>query len=235
MSGIAAFTLIQKITIWAVPVLLAITVHEVAHGFVAHRFGDRTAALQGRLTLNPVRHVDPIGTLLIPLILVLLHANFLFGWAKPVPVDPRNFRNPRRDMAVVALAGPLSNLLMAFFWALMIHLAAQLFGSGNAFGRPLLLMGVAGIFINAVLMALNLLPLPPLDGGRVLTGLLPARAAWRFARIEPYGIWILLALLVTGLLNALLWPLMHLAVAFTLPVSGMSAPTYWSILALLIR
>ena len=235
MNEVAAFTLIQKIAVWAVPVLLAITVHEVAHGFVARQFGDRTAALQGRLTLNPLRHVDPIGTVLVPLVLLLLPGNFLFGWAKPVPVDPRNLHNPRRDMAIVALAGPVSNLLMALFWALMIHAGVGLLETGNAFGRPLLLMGVAGIFINAVLMALNLLPLPPLDGGRVLVGVLPPRAAWMVARVEPYGIWILIALLVTGLLNSLLWPLLRLAISLSLPISGMSDVTYWSILALLIR
>ena len=235
MNEAAAFTLVQKIAVWTVPVLLAITVHEVAHGYVARLFGDRTAAMQGRLTLNPIKHVDPVGTVLVPLILLLLPGNFMFGWAKPVPVDPRNLPNPRRDMAVVALAGPMSNLLMALFWAVMIHVGAGLLEAGNAFARPLLLMGVAGVFINAILMALNLLPLPPLDGGRVLVGILPPRAAWMVSRIEPYGIWILVALLVTGLLNSLLWPLLRLAISVSLPLSGVSDTTYWSLLALLIR
>jgi len=218
--------LVQKIAIWIVPALLAITVHEVAHGWVASRLGDRTALMLGRLTLNPLRHVDPVGTILIPGMLLLLHAGFIFGYAKPVPVDWRNLHHPKRDMAVVAAAGPITNLLMAFGWALLIRVAYLL---GDA-GAPLLFMGVAGIFINSILMALNLLPLPPLDGGRVLTGLLPGRWAWNFSRIEPYGFFILIGLLVTGILGVIMWPVIELVWNALLPVSGMPGNTFQLVL-----
>jgi len=219
-------SLVQKIAIWIVPVLLAITVHEVAHGWVASKLGDRTALMLGRLTLNPLRHVDPVGTILIPGMLLLLHAGFIFGYAKPVPVDWRNLHHPRRDMAVVASAGPLTNLLMALGWALLIR-AGYLLGEN---GAALVFMGVAGIFINTVLMALNLLPLPPLDGGRVLAGLLPARWAWYFGRIEPYGFLILIVLLVTGLLGIFMWPVIDLVWNALLPVSGMPADDFQVVL-----
>ena len=204
--------IIQKIVIWAVPVIFAITLHEVAHGLVAWRLGDPTAKLVGRLSLNPLRHVDPIGTVAVPLVLLLMSSffggsAFLFGWAKPVPVDYRNLRNPKRDMALVAIAGPLANFVMAFGWALVAKLGFTLGGSGSLwFARPLIWIGEFGIMLNLVLMVLNLLPLPPLDGGRVLTGLLPGPMAYRFSRIEPYGFFILLGLLVTHILGYILWP-----------------------------
>lgn len=210
-------SLVQKIAIWIVPVLLAITVHEVAHGWVASRLGDRTALMLGRLTLNPLKHVDPVGTILIPGMLLLLKAGFIFGYAKPVPVDWRNLRHPKRDMAIVAAAGPLTNLLMATGWALLVRVGYLLGDTGVA----LIFMGVAGVFINTILMVLNLLPLPPLDGGRVLTGLLPGRWAWYFSRIEPYGFFILIGLLVTGVLGIILWPAIELVWSLLLPVSGM--------------
>lgn len=210
-------SLVQKIAVWIVPVLLAITVHEVAHGWVASKLGDRTALMLGRLTLNPLKHVDPVGTILIPGMLLMLQAGFIFGYAKPVPVDWRNLHHPKRDMAIVAAAGPMINLLMAVGWALLIR-AGYLLGES---GLALVFMGVAGIFINSVLMVLNLLPLPPLDGGRVLTGLLPGRWAWYFSRIEPYGFFILIGLLVTGILGLILWPLINLVWSALLPVSGM--------------
>jgi Zn-dependent protease len=219
-------SLVQKIAIWIVPVLLAITVHEVAHGWVASRLGDRTALMLGRLTLNPLKHVDPVGTILIPGMLLLLKTGFIFGYAKPVPVDWRNLRHPKRDMAIVAAAGPLTNLLMAIAWALLIRTAHLLGESGTA----LVFMGVAGIFINTILMVLNLLPLPPLDGGRVLTGLLPGRWAWYFSRIEPYGFFILIGLLVTGILGIVLWPLIELVWSLLLPLSGMPASDYQLVL-----
>ena len=162
-------SLVQKISIWVVPVLLAITVHEVSHGWIARKLGDNTAFMLGRLTLNPLKHVDPVGTILIPGMLLLLQAGFLFGYAKPVPINWKNLRHPKRDMALVAVAGPGANLLMAIAWALLARLGLLLGETGMA----LIYMGVAGITINIILMVLNLLPLPPLDGGRVMTGLLP--------------------------------------------------------------
>jgi Zn-dependent protease len=210
-------SLVQKISIWVIPVLLAITVHEVTHGWVASRLGDKTALMLGRLTLNPLKHVDPVGTILIPGMLLLLQSGFIFGYAKPVPVDWRNLNHPKRDMAIVAIAGPLSNLAMGICWALLIRVSGMLGEAGTA----LFYMGIAGIFINTILMVLNLLPLPPLDGGRVLTGLLPGPLAYKFSRIEPYGFFILIGLLVTGILGLILWPLIGLVLAVLLPVSGL--------------
>ncbi|HEX4896611.1 MAG TPA: site-2 protease family protein [Solimonas sp.] len=199
-------TLVQKIAVWALPVVFAITVHEAAHGYVARALGDRTAESLGRLSLNPLRHIDPVGTVIVPGILLVL-GGFLFGWAKPVPVDYRNLRSPRRDMAIVAAAGPASNALMALAWGLLLKLAMSM-PQAEGLWLGLRYMAVAGIFINIVLMVLNLLPLPPLDGGRVLAGLLPARAAYGLARIEPYGLVILVILLATGILGKLMyWPL----------------------------
>ncbi len=199
-------SIIQKISIWALPVLFAITLHEVAHGWVAKKLGDRTAEQQGRLSLNPLDHIDPIGTLLVPGIMLLI-SNMIFGWAKPVPVDFGRLRNPRRDMVWVALAGPVANLLMAIFWALMIRVAVLL--HSEFISQPLGYMGQAGIAINIVLMVLNLLPLPPLDGGRVVLGLLPPRLAYKYSRIEPWGMPILIVLMVTNLL----WVFMGLPVS----------------------
>jgi Zn-dependent protease len=224
------FSLIQKISIWLLPALLAITVHEVAHGWVALRFGDRTALMLGRLTLNPLRHIDPMGTILIPGLLLLLHTGFVFGYAKPVPVDWRNLHHPKRDMAIVAAAGPLINFGMGVGWALLVRLGAVLGETGNA----LVYMSVAGIFINTILMVLNLIPLPPLDGGRVLTGLLPGRWAWYFSRIEPYGFFILIGLLITGILGAVMWPVLSLVLGMLLPLSGMQSFKFEMILQALM-
>ena len=200
------FSLPQKIAIWALPVLFAITVHEVAHGYVARRLGDRTAQMLGRLTLNPLKHIDPVGTVLVPLIMLLLPGGFLFGWAKPVPVDYRNLGNPKRDMAIVAAAGPLSNLAMAIGWVLLLRLSVAFLNTMPWAAQPLFFMAQAGVAINLVLLVLNLVPVPPLDGGRVLTGMLPNRQAARFAALEPYGLMIVLALLMTGMLGRLLQP-----------------------------
>ncbi|MDR3417338.1 MAG: site-2 protease family protein [Nevskia sp.] len=203
MNGSLDF--VQTFAIWALPVVFAITLHEVAHGWVARWLGDDTAARQRRLSLNPLRHIDPVGTILVPGILVLLHAGFLMGWAKPVPVDARNFRKPLQDMALVAVAGPLANLAMAIAWGLVFKFAAAADQGGAVHG--LALMGRAGLLINVSLMVLNLLPLPPLDGGRVLVGVLPPRLAHRVARLEPYGMLILAVLAYEGLLGAILyWP-----------------------------
>jgi Zn-dependent protease len=195
-------TLIQTIAIWALPVLFAITLHEVAHGYVAYLFGDHTARLAGRLTINPIKHIDPVGTILVPLVLVMT-SPFLFGWAKPVPVDARNMSHPRYNMAIVALAGPLSNLLMAFFWGGIEKIG---YGVDAWFGVPLVYMGEAGIMINLILCVLNCLPIPPLDGGRVLYNLLPPKMAWHLYRLEPYGFFILLLLIITGALNIVMGP-----------------------------
>jgi Zn-dependent protease len=199
-------TLVQTVAVLALPLLFAITVHEVAHGWVARRLGDPTAMMLGRLTLNPIKHIDPLGTLLIPALLLVMHAPFLFGWAKPVPVTWQNLRNPKRDMALVAVAGPGANLAMALLWALVAKLGLVLAPAIGGLALPMVLMGKVGITFNLVLMVLNLLPLPPLDGGRVLVGLLPGPLAWKVSRIEPYGFPILLVLLMTGGLAYLIVP-----------------------------
>jgi Zn-dependent protease len=202
-------SIVQRIAVWALPILFAITVHEVAHGWMALRLGDHTAQMMGRLTLNPINHIDPIGTLVVPGILLLL-GGVIFGWAKPVPVSWDKLRNPRRDMAIVALAGPIANLIMAIFWAFISRLGIALAPGIPIVGVPLAYMGIAGVFINAILMMLNLIPLPPLDGGRVLVGLLPGPFAYKVSRIEPYGFFILLGLLFTGILWDILWPLVDI-------------------------
>jgi Zn-dependent protease len=223
-------SLMQKISIWVLPVVLGITVHEVAHGWVASKLGDKTAMMMGRLTLNPLKHIDPMGTILIPALLLLMNAGFIFGYAKPVPITWQNLGQPKRDMALVAVAGPLANLLMASGWALLIRVALLLGGSGTA----LAYMGVAGITINTILMILNLLPLPPLDGGRVMTGLLPGPWAYQFSRIEPYGFFILIGLLVTGVLGLILWPLISLVMSLLVPVSGLSMQHFQLVLLALM-
>lgn len=199
-------SLVQKISIWALPVLFAITLHEVAHGWAARALGDRTAEMLGRLSLNPLRHVDPMGTIIVPVLLLAL-GGFLFGWAKPVPVGVRNLSHPRRDMALVAVAGPLANGAMALGWGLVLKLTLMM-GAEEGAWLGVRYMAMAGIMINLVLMVLNLLPLPPLDGGRVLTGLLPERYARVMDRLEPYGLVILVALMATGILSRLMdWPM----------------------------
>jgi Zn-dependent protease len=198
--------LLETIVLWGVPVVLAITLHEAAHGYVAKRFGDRTAEMLGRVTLNPVKHVDLVGTILVPAAMVLLKMPFVFGWAKPVPVNFANLRHPKRDMIWVAAAGPGSNFVQALLWALVMVAAV---GSGAMASDGLARMAYAGIQINLVLMALNLLPIPPLDGGRIVTGLLPEPAASTFARVEPFGLFIILGLLVAGVLDNLMRPLIR--------------------------
>jgi Zn-dependent protease len=198
-------TVVQRIVVWALPVLFAITVHEVAHGWVARQLGDPTAMMLGRLTLNPLKHIDPIGTVIVPIAMVLM-GGFIFGWAKPVPVTWENLRHPKRDMALVAAAGPAANLVMAVLWALIMKLGFVLGQAVPWLAWPLIYMGGAGIAINAILMLLNLLPIPPLDGGRVLAGILPGPWAWKLSRIEPFGLIIVLALLATGILGQILGP-----------------------------
>jgi Zn-dependent protease len=205
-------TIIQHIAILAIPLLFAITLHEVAHGWVASFFGDQTARLSGRLSINPIKHIDPVGTVLVPLaMLVLTNSSFIFGWAKPVPVDARNLHHPRRDMAYVALAGPLANIAMALIWGGIAKMGVLVEASGNTWlGVPLGNMGVAGIIINVVLAVLNLMPFPPLDGGKILASLLPPRAAYYFSLIEPYGFIILLLLLFSGILSSIMNPFVFL-------------------------
>jgi Zn-dependent protease len=197
-------TLVQRIVIWVLPVVFAITVHEVAHGWVAKKYGDNTAFILGRLTLNPIKHIDLFGTIILPGLLLLSGTGFIFGWAKPVPVDPRNFKRPLQDMAVVALAGPVSNLLMAVAWALIARLGVIIGAGFESISHPLIYSGVAGISINLVLALINLLPIPPLDGSRILTGILPSYWAWQYNRLERYGFLILLALLYFKFLNVFL-------------------------------
>lgn len=196
---------LQLLSVWALPLLFAITLHEVAHGWTARYYGDPTAERLGRLTLNPIRHIDPVGTILVPLALLLL-GGFVFGWAKPVPVDYLKLRNPKRDMAVVAAAGPAANLVMVLFWALVAKTGLILSGEFDWVAVPMLLMGQAGIAINLILMILNLLPLPPLDGSRVMSGFLPDRVAEPYNRLEPFGMFILLGLLAFGILGKILSP-----------------------------
>jgi Zn-dependent protease len=190
--------LVQTVLIYALPVLFAITVHEAAHGYVARYLGDNTAWVQGRVTLNPIPHIDPIGTIAMPLLLYFATSgSFLFGYAKPVPVDFGQLRRPKRDMIWVALAGPASNFIQAILWAIVFTL---LYGFGVR-ERFFLEMAKAGVLVNLVMWAFNLFPLPPLDGGRILTGLLPPRLAWNFSRIEPFGFFIVLGLVVVGVLG----------------------------------
>lgn len=198
--------LIQQILIYAIPILFAITVHEVAHGWVASKFGDQTAKLMGRLTLNPIKHIDPMGTIVVPVVLLML-GGFIFGWAKPVPVDWRNLRNPKQDMAWVAAAGPGANLLMLILWALLAKLIILLGAPATGPWSALEKMSYAGIMINSVLMILNLFPVPPLDGSRVLTALLPPALAYKYNRLERYGLLIILVLLMTGYLGRILEPI----------------------------
>ena len=200
--------LIQTVAIAALPVIFAITLHEAAHGYVARHFGDPTAWQEGRITLNPVKHIDLVGTILLPLLLFVMASPIMFGWAKPVPVNFSRLRNPKRDMLWVAAAGPGSNLLMALFWGAVMKTAWLL--PFNYFSLPMTRMAEIGITINIILMVLNLFPLPPLDGGRIAVSLLPPRAAWRYAQIERFGFPILLVLLFTGILGSLLTPAMQL-------------------------
>lgn len=213
-------TTIQKLTVLFLPVLFAITVHEAAHGWMAKKLGDQTASLLGRVTLNPLRHIDLVGTILVPLGMFAL-TGFLFGWAKPVPVDGRNLHQPRRDMALVAIAGPGANLIMAIFWAGMMRLGLILGNDYAFFALPMVYMGYAGILINAFLMVLNLIPILPLDGGRVVASLLPPRLAMQYARLEPWGLIIVVGLLFSGLLGSVVQPGVGLVQEFSSWIVGL--------------
>jgi Zn-dependent protease len=203
--------IIQNILIYALPVLLAITVHEAAHGYAAKHFGDNTAYMMGRVTLNPIKHIDPIGTILMPLLLIFAGSPFLFGYAKPVPVRFGNLNHPKRDMVWVALAGPASNLIMALVWGVLFYVL-----QGAGVTEPFFLkMAQGGILVNAVMFAFNLFPLPPLDGGRILVGLLPYKQAELVSRVEPWGFFIVMGLVITGVISKLwMQPMMDLTYGF---------------------
>lgn len=204
--------LIQTLAVYSLPVLFAITLHEAAHAYAARYFGDNTAYAQGRMSLNPLKHVDLFGTIVIPVLLFLLRSPFLFGYAKPVPVDFSRLRNPKKQMAFVALAGPLANLVMGLGWMVLLVLL-RAWGDADAF---FLRMARAGVEINLVIFAFNLIPLPPLDGGRIMTSLLPNRYAWKFAQLEPYGFFIVLGLAFLNVLSYWMVPVMTVANALLL-------------------
>ncbi len=195
------------IAVWAAPILFAITLHEAAHGWVANKLGDPTAKSLGRITLNPIKHIDPVGTIAVPLFLAMI-SPFVLGWARPVPVEPRYFKSPLLDMALVAVAGPASNFFMACFWAMFIQLAVMSLEPSQTLAF-LTEMGKNGIIINIVLMVLNLLPIPPLDGGRVVAGILPPKLALPFMQLERFGMIIILLLLVSGILGKIMWPIVQ--------------------------
>ena len=210
--------ILTTLAIWTLPVVFAITLHEVSHGWVARLYGDHTAARLGRLSLNPLRHVDPIGTLLVPAVCVFI-GGIVFGWARPVPVVTANLRNPRADMAKVAIAGPLSNLVMALLWGLVLRLSMG--AQSGSIGELMMYMAAAGVAINLILMVLNLFPLPPLDGSRVVNGFLPEKWARIVDRVEPYGLVVLILLLMTGILGKLLWPLLLASQSLVLGLVGL--------------
>lgn len=210
---------IQRIVVWIIPVIFAITVHEVAHGWVAKKKGDNTAFMLGRLTLNPIKHIDIVGTIILPGLLLISGTGFIFGWAKPVPVDSRHFKNPKKDMALVAVAGPVSNLLMAVGWALVIRLAVMI--ESEFVTLPMIYTGIAGISINLILALINLIPIPPLDGSRILSAILPNKWAWQYNRLERYGFLLLLALLWSNGLSYILGYPMFIAQKLFFSLAGL--------------
>jgi Zn-dependent protease len=195
-----------QILIWSIPVLFAVTLHEVGHGWAANKLGDSTAKDMGRLTVNPLKHIDPVGTVAVPLIMYFA-SGFIFGWAKPVPVNWAKLRNTKRDIALVALAGPAANLVMIFFWLIIAKVFILYALQDNFIANIFVSMALAGIVINSLLMVLNLFPLPPLDGSRVVFSLLPTQLAYKYSKIEPYGLIILVVLLVSGVLFKIIGPI----------------------------
>ncbi len=226
--------ILYKISLWIVPVIYAITLHEISHGYVAKYFGDDSAVKHGRLSLNPIKHIDPIGSIIIP-VLLLWMAGFVFGWAKPVPIQPKNFPNPIKHFRLVLLAGPLANLLMAVFWVLVMKIGtwfpSEFISAGNIF----LHVGAAGVFINTALMMFNLLPIPPLDGGRFLTTFLPLKYVEYLNKIESWSLLILVMLLVSGLLKSLLWSMMVYGMSMVTHVANLPVDIFISSLNVLFN
>ena len=206
----------QTLFIWVIPVLFAITLHEAAHGWVASLFGDHTARMMGRVTLNPIKHIDPIGTILVPVALLLMPGGLIFGWAKPVPINFNALRSPRKDMIWVALAGPAANILMTVGWLLTITLTT------NLNSPALAQMAAAGIFINLILAVFNLLPIPPLDGSRVVSALLPRPLAYKYNQLEQYGFFILIGLMFIGGFTYIVWPIVGLVLSWMSILSGLN-------------
>ena len=222
-------TTIQKITIWILPVLFAVSLHEAAHAWMADRKGDSTARMLGRLTFNPLKHVDPIGTILVPALMIYF-TGYAFGWAKPVPVNASNLRNPKKDMMWVAMAGPASNFIMALIWAALLHLSVMFIDSRSSVSLFLLLMPIAGITINVILGVLNLLPIPPLDGGRIMNGMLSPRASMQYSKIEPYGFFIIIGLMVSGILASVIFPVISWVLTILSAISGLHPEVFYRLL-----
>lgn len=223
-------SIVLIILVIILPLIFAITLHEAAHGWVAKQFGDKTAYLMGRVTLNPVKHIDLFGTILLPLFMVIVSMiytgyPFLFGWAKPVPVNWNNLKRPRLDKALVALAGPGANVVMAFFWAAVMKLCLMSMSADSGFAleaaKFFFQAGQFGVMINLVLCCLNLIPIPPLDGSRVISAILPQRMAYQYEKIEPYGIWILLGLIFVGALKYILFPIVSLGTSAIFNLFGL--------------
>jgi len=210
----------QIILVAIIPVLFAIVLHEIAHGWAAYKLGDKTAYMLGRLSLNPIKHIDPIGTILIPIVLYM-SVGFIAGYAKPVPIDWRNFSNPKRDTAIVAIAGPAANLLMAIAWAILAFIVSSFFMGAELATQFLLNMAIVGIFVNILLMIINLIPIPPTDGGRIAVSLLPNKFSYFVSKIEPYGLYILLILMLTGILGKLISPIINAILYITYSIVGL--------------
>ena len=212
---------IQQFAIWVLPLITAITVHEAAHAYAAYYFGDNTAKSLGRVSLNPIKHIDWLGSVLIPILMLVSKMGFIFGWAKPVPIDYHKLKNPKQNMIWIALAGPLSNLVMGILWAIILRLCA-LTNIQNEAIIFIIFMAVAGIMINTILLVLNLLPLPPLDGSRILSGVLPNKWSVIYNKVEPYGFFIIIGLMIFGLLGIILNPFINLFLSLLADISGIS-------------